>query len=53
MFNQPEVALGILPGGSETVRLPRLIGRSRALEAILGCNDIDADLAGELNPLRS
>lgn len=45
VFNQPEVALGIIPGGSGTVRLPRLIGRSRALEVILGCGDIDADLA--------
>jgi enoyl-CoA hydratase/carnithine racemase len=45
VFNQPEVALGILPGGSGTVRLPRLIGRSRALEVILGCDDVDADLA--------
>ena len=45
VFNQPEVALGIIPGGSGTVRLPRLIGRSRALEAILGCDDVDADLA--------
>ena len=45
VFNQPEVALGILPGGSGTVRLPRLVGRSRALEIVLGCDDIDADTA--------
>jgi enoyl-CoA hydratase/carnithine racemase len=45
VFNQPEVALGIIPGGSGTQRLARLSGRSRALEIILGCEDFDADRA--------
>lgn len=43
--SQPEVGLGILPGGSGTQRLAHLMGRSRALEAVLGCEDFDADLA--------
>ena len=45
VINQPEVAIGILPGGSGTQRLPRLMGRGRALEVILGCDDLDAETA--------
>ncbi len=43
--NQMEVALGILPGGTGTVRLPRLMGRGRAMEVIMGCDDLDAETA--------
>lgn len=42
---QPEVPLGIIPGGSGTVRLSRLVGRSRAMEAILAGDDVDAETA--------
>jgi enoyl-CoA hydratase/carnithine racemase len=44
-INQMEVPLGILPGGGGTQRLPRLIGRGRAIEVILGAEDMDAETA--------
>lgn len=44
---QMEVPLGILPGGTGTQHLPRLVGRGRALEVILGGDDLDAETACE------
>lgn len=44
-FGQPEVALGVLPGGGGTQRLPRLVGKGRALQIILTGEIIDAQEA--------
>ena len=45
VLGQPEVGVGIIPGAGATVRLPQLVGRGRALEIMLGCGDIPADVA--------
>ena len=45
VVNQMEVPLGILPGGTGTQRLPRLVGRGRAMEIVLGADDLDAETA--------
>jgi enoyl-CoA hydratase len=44
-FGQPEVKLGLIPGYGGTVRLPRLVGRGRALELLLTARVIDAEEA--------
>jgi enoyl-CoA hydratase/carnithine racemase len=45
IVNQMEVPIGIIPGGTGTQRMPRLIGRARTLEIILGGIDLDAETA--------
>lgn len=45
ILSQFEVGAGFVPGGGPMARLPRLIGRGRALEVLLGADDIPGDLA--------
>src|ERR1700754_2858264 len=45
ILSQWEVGAGLVPGGGPMARLPRLMGRGRALEVLLGAQDIDGDLA--------
>jgi enoyl-CoA hydratase/carnithine racemase len=44
-FGQPEVTLGLVPGGGGTQRLPRLVGKGRALQLILSGETISAQEA--------
>ena len=44
-LGQPEVGVGVNPGGGGTERLPPLVGRGRALEIILNANDFDGETA--------
>jgi enoyl-CoA hydratase/carnithine racemase len=45
ILSQFEVGAGVVPGGGPMARLPRLMGRGRALEILLGADDIPGDLA--------
>jgi enoyl-CoA hydratase/carnithine racemase len=45
ILSQWEVGAGLVPGGGPMARLPRLIGRGRALEVLLGADDIPGDIA--------
>ena len=45
VFGNPEVGVGLIPGGGALEWLPRVVGRSRALEIALSGDDFDADIA--------
>src|ERR1700687_4431705 len=52
LLSQFEVGVGLVPGGGPMARLPRVMGRGRALEVLLSADDIsgaDAELLGYVN----
>jgi enoyl-CoA hydratase len=53
VFGQPEVKLGLIPGYAGTQRLPRLIGRGRALDILLTGRNVPADEAERIGLVNS
>src|ERR1700749_4798090 len=45
LFGNPEIGVGLIPGGGAREWLPRVVGRSRALEIVLGGDDFGSDIA--------
>jgi enoyl-CoA hydratase/carnithine racemase len=45
LFGNPEIGVGLVPGGGALEWLPRVVGRSRALEIVLSADDFNADIA--------
>ncbi|MBY8990851.1 MAG: enoyl-CoA hydratase/isomerase family protein [Candidatus Lokiarchaeota archaeon] len=45
IFAQPEIGVGIIPGGGGTIRIPREVGRRRAMEIVVGGHDFPAETA--------
>src|SRR6202453_2162522 len=45
VFGNPEIGVGLVPAGGAMEWLPRVVGRSRALEIVLSADDFDADVA--------
>lgn len=53
IFGQPEVKLGLIPGYAGTQRLPRLVGRGRALEILLTGRNVNAEEAERIGLVNS
>ena len=45
IFSQPEAGFGLIPGAGAAQHLTRLMGRGRALEALMSAEDYDAQMA--------